>query len=137
MITRALIRYLRISPKKLRPILELIKKKKVSEAIPILANTNKKGAGMLRKAVESALSNAKRIPEKNFLEEDLFITKVAVDAGPALKRFRAMSMGRAGTIRKRTSHLVVELDAPEKAPDKTRKVSKKPRKFAKPAKARK
>ena len=110
MVTRALERYLRISPKKLRPIASLLKEKKVDQAIYALVNTNKKGASILKKVVESALSNAKRIPEKKFTEENLYISKVIVNPGPMLKRFRAMSMGRAGTIRKRTSHVLIELD---------------------------
>ncbi len=111
MVTRALEKYLRISPKKLRPIARLLKEKKVDEAIYTLVNTNKKGASLLKKAVESALSNAKRIPQKKFTEENLYISKVVVNPGPMLKRYRAMSMGRAGMIRKRTSHVLIELDA--------------------------
>jgi large subunit ribosomal protein L22 len=111
MVTRALEKYLRISPKKLRIIAGLLKEKNVEEAIYALVNTNKKGAAILKKVVESALSNAKRIPEKKFTEKNLYISKVAVNPGPMLKRFRAMSMGRAGMIRKRTSHVLIELDA--------------------------
>lgn len=110
MVTRALEKYLRISPKKLKPIAELLEKKKVNEALYLLVNTNKKGAVLLKKVVESALSNAKRIPEKKFNEENLYISKVAVNPGPTVKRFRAMSLGRAGKIRKRTSHVLIELD---------------------------
>ena len=115
MITRALERYLRIAPRKLGIVADLIRQKKVSDALYILMSTNKKGAAILKTVVESALSNAKRIPEKSFDEEELFVSKVAVDMGPTLKRFRAMSLGRAGVIRKRTSHVLVELDAPQKA----------------------
>ena len=118
MITRAHEKYIRISPKKLRPIARLIKMKNVEEALYILVNTNKKGALVLKSAIESALHNAKRIPEKDFAEEDLYISKIIVNMGPALKRFRAMSMGRAGMIRKRTSHILVELNAARKAPQK-------------------
>ncbi len=111
MVTRALEKYLRISPKKLRPIAGLLKEKKVDEALYTLVNTNKKGAVLFKKVVESALSNAKRIPQKKFTEENLYISKVVVNPGPVLKRYRAMSMGRAGMIRKRTSHVLIELDA--------------------------
>ena len=89
----------------------------------MLVSTNKKGAGILRTVLESALNNAKRIPEKKFEEEDLYISRLVVDMGPSLKRHRAMSMGRAGIIRKRTSHVLMELDAPKKA-QKTRKAKK-------------
>jgi len=116
MITRALEKYLRIAPRKLNIVADLIRRKKVNEALYILMSTNKKGAAVLKAVVESALNNAKRIPEKSFEEEELFISKLVVDMGPALKRYRAMSLGRAGIIRKRTSHVLVELDAPRKAP---------------------
>ena len=116
MVTRALEKYIRISPKKLRPVAELIRKKKVDEAIYILLGTNKKGASVLKNVIESALANAKRIPEKGFTAENLLISRVNVDGGPFLKRYRAMSMGRAGLIRKRTSHVLVELEAVKGTP---------------------
>ena len=141
MVTRALEKYLRISSKKLNPIAGLIRKQKVEDAIYLLINTNKKGALILKKVVESALSNAKRIPEKHYTEENLFISRVTVNGGPMLKRYRSMSMGRAGTIRKRTSHVLVELAEREGALPKRKAVGKKPQKKTffgrKPAKARK
>ncbi len=126
MITRAVGKYLKISPKKLSLITRLISRKKVDEAIYMLTCLNKKGAKLVKSVVESARSNASRIPEKKFSEADLYISKISVQMGPALKRFRAMSMGRAGTIRKRTSHVLVELDAEtiQKAKAKTSKKRK-------------
>ena len=120
MVTRALARYLKIAPKKLQPVLRLVRRKPVEEALYILFNTNNKGAGMLKSVIHSAVSNAKRLPEKNLKEEDLFISKVTANEGPVLKRFRAMSMGRAGTIRKRTSHILVELDLVPKSTKETK-----------------
>lgn len=134
MISKALEKYLKISPKKLRLVARLVAKKKVDEALYCLANTNKKGAGILKKAIESALSNAKRIPEKNFTEENLFISKLFINGGPMLKRFRAMSMGRAGAIRKRTSHIFVELDLVK---GKEATTTKEPVASKKPAKKKK
>jgi len=128
MITRAYEKYIRVAPKKMAPMARLIRKKKVDKAMYLLLNTNKKSAAILRKTLESALNNAKRIPEKKFAEEDLFISRVIINSGPSLKRFRAMSMGRAGMIRKRMSHVLVELDAPERKVEpsgKTKKVFKK------------
>ena len=110
MVSRALEKYLRISDKKVRPVARLIKGKKVSDALNILFNVNKKGARVLQSVLQSALSNAERITEKKLGSEDLVVSKINVNGGPALKRFRAMSMGRAGMIRKRTSHILVELD---------------------------
>ncbi|MCQ9206298.1 MAG: 50S ribosomal protein L22 [Omnitrophica bacterium] len=137
MVTRALEKYLRISPKKLRLIASMVSKKKVTNAIYLLLNTNKKGAAIIKGVIESALNNAKRKPEKTFDVEELFISKIAVNMGPALRRFRAMSMGRAGEIRKRTSHVLVELDAPRKIPGKAQRAPKKQGKIKpkKPVKA--
>lgn len=134
MITRALEKYLRISPKKLKPIAKLVNRKTVEGAIYILVNTNKKGALILKKVIESALSNAKRIPEKKFTEENLYISRIIVNPGPALKRYRAMSMGRAGLIKKRTSHVLVELDALEKPSGETKTALKTPKKLGKSVK---
>lgn len=120
MVTRALARYLKIAPKKLQPVLRLIRRKPVEEALYILFNTSNKGAGMLRSVIHSAVSNAKRLPERHLKEEDLFISKVTANEGPALKRFRAMSMGRAGEIKKRTSHILVELDLIQKPTKETK-----------------
>lgn len=134
MVTRALAKYLKISPKKLKPVASLLGRKKVADVLYMLVNVNKKGALMLKAVVESALSNAKRLPNKDFNEENLHISKVVVNAGPVLKRHRAMSMGRAGHIRKRTSHVLIELDSvKEKASDKANTV-KKVGKEIKPAK---
>ena len=112
---------MRIAPKKMHPIARLIYKKKAEDALYLLMNLNKKGAKILTGAIQSALSNARNLQGKNFAEEDLYISKVTVDSGPTLKRFRAMSMGRAGTIRKRTSHILIELDVAKKKPVKIRK----------------
>ncbi|MFH1380878.1 MAG: uL22 family ribosomal protein, partial [Candidatus Omnitrophota bacterium] len=71
------------------------------------------GAKIIKSVLESAYSNAKQIREKKFNEDDLYVSKISVIMGPSLKRFRAMSMGRAGTIRKRTSHVLIELDVPK------------------------
>lgn len=130
MVTRALEKYLRISPKKLKPVADLVRQKKVENALYVLVNTNKKGALILKSVIESALSNAKRMPEKNFAEEDLYISKLVVNSGPVLKRYRAMSMGRAGVIRKRTSHVLVELDTSRK---KTQPAKRKVTKAARPS----
>jgi len=137
MVTRALEKYLRISPKKLRPVANLLKRKKVDEATYILMNLNQKGARILQNVLNSALNNAKRLPGKSFTEENLFISRVCIDSGPSLKRYRAMSMGRAGVIRKRTSHILIELDAAKesaKAKKKTSSVTKKKKQTVKAGK---
>jgi len=126
MVSTAKIKYLRISPKKLAVIARLIGRKRVDKALFILLNTNKKGAKILKSVIESALSNAKRVPEKKYTEENLYISKLHVNPGPVLKRFRAMSLGRAGMIRKRTSHVTVELEVLHEAKAKEKEKSEKP-----------
>ncbi|HDN85627.1 MAG: 50S ribosomal protein L22 [Candidatus Omnitrophota bacterium] len=118
MVARAYIKYLRISPKKVAPVAELIKGKDILKAQGILQNMNKKGARLLYKALNSAIYNAKN---KGFKEEKLFISKVVTNAGPVLKRWRAASFGRATMIRRRTSHVLIELDSSEKILEKVGK----------------
>jgi large subunit ribosomal protein L22 len=111
MIARAEARYIRISPVKVRAVIQLVKGADVKGALVKLELMNKKGAYYLYKVVKSALANAKN---KGYQEEKLFISKVVANQGPALKRYRAASFGRATLMRKRTSHIIVELDTPQK-----------------------
>jgi len=108
MIAKAHARFIRISPRKMRQVVDVIRGKSVYEALSILTNTNKRGAELAEDILRSAMSNAKRNPEVT--DENLYISKMVVDGGPALKRFRAASMGRASMIKHRTSHISVELD---------------------------
>jgi len=109
MISKARIKYLKISPRKLRLVLPLVRNKSVSMALATLEHTNKKASLLVYKAIASAAANAKRFP--NVSEEDLYVSQIFADGGPMLKRFKARPMGMANTIRKRTSHLTVELDS--------------------------
>jgi len=108
MITRAVLRYVRISPRKVRPVFPLIKGKKPDEAIAILFSVKKKASMYLIELLKSAMANAGRIQGVDV--DDLYISSLVANGGPQMKRFRAASMGRAGMIRKRTSHITVELD---------------------------
>lgn len=111
MIARAEAKYIRISPFKVRPVIALMKGKGAVLALAQLMLIKKKGAALLGKVVKSAIANAKN---KGYQENSLFISKVVANQGPALKRHRAASFGRATVIRKRTSHILVELDTTEK-----------------------
>lgn len=104
-------KYLRISPKKIRPVIALIKKTNPEEALNRLEFVNKKGAVFLKKLIKTALSDAKN---KGYQEGSLFISKLVANEGPALKRYRAASFGRASVVKKRMSHLVIELDSKKK-----------------------
>jgi large subunit ribosomal protein L22 len=108
MVTRAVLRYVRISPRKVRPVIALVKGKGPEEAISILFSVKKKASQYLIDLLESAMANAKRIQGIDIT--DLYISNLVANGGPQMKRFRAASMGRASTIRKRTSHITVELD---------------------------
>ncbi len=111
MISKAIAKYLRISPRKVRVVIALIRNKRVDEAIGILNALNKKASFLLMKLLNSAIANAKRFP--NIQQEDLYISDIYADGGPLLKRTRAEAMGRASVIRKTTSHITIELEAKE------------------------
>jgi len=109
MISKAILRYIRITPRKFRLVLPLIKGKNPEEAIAILMTVKRGASKHAIDLLTSAIANAKR-RDQGIDVSTLYISKMTADCGPTLKRFRAGSMGRASTIRKRTSHLTVELD---------------------------
>ena len=101
-------RYVRVSPRKARLVTDLVKGKKVEEALNILAFTKKAFAKTLTKVINSAVANAQ---QNNQMDVDtLMVKRISVDGGPTLKRYIPRAMGRATMIRKRTSHVTVVLD---------------------------
>ena len=116
----AKLRYLRITPRKVRQVSDLIRGKTVEEAQTILRYTVKKAAQPLLKLLKSPVASAKN----NFqLEElNLYISKILVDEGPKLKRWRARARGRADEIQKKTSHVTIVLDEITKKPKKVKKI---------------
>ena len=105
---RAVAKYVRISPYKVRVVLDLIRNKNVNEAVAILENVNKAAAEPIRKVVLSAAANAEH--NLNMNPADLKVAVCYADQGPTLKRVRPVSKGRAYRILKRTSHITVVLD---------------------------
>lgn len=105
METKAVEKYIRISSRKIRYVVDLIKSKSIEDAIDILSLTTKAAAAVVKKAIQSAAANATE--NHKMKEEDLFISRILVNQGPTLKRFRPRARGRATKIRKRTSHLSV------------------------------
>lgn len=103
----AKLRYLRISPRKSRLVIDLIRKMPVIKAETQLRLINKKSAIPLLKLLKSAVANA----ENNFKlkKDNLYIYQIKVDGGPPLKRFRTRAFGRAAPIMKRTSHITIVL----------------------------
>ena len=108
MEARAVGKYIRISPQKVRLVADVVRGMSADQAITTLKFMPKKGAGILRKVIESAVANATQDDQVDV--DNLFIKKVTVDGGPSLKRIRPRAMGRATRIIKRTSHITVVLD---------------------------
>lgn len=104
-------RYIKMSPLKVRRVTQLIKDKNVEEALNILHYTPKRAAKVVENVLRAAVANyfAKEAAEGR-APEDLYVKNVTVDQGPALKRFRPMSMGRVGRIRRRTSHITIIIE---------------------------
>jgi large subunit ribosomal protein L22 len=100
-------KYLRISPRKLRLVAELLPGKKVGEALSLLQFMPQRGAGLVRKVMVAAVANAE---QRSQVDVDTLVVKgVQVDGGPSLKRFQARAMGRVNRILKRSSHITVVL----------------------------
>ncbi len=107
MVAKAIARYVRMSPRKIRYVIDHLRGKSVLEAEKILLGINKRAKYPVYKVLKSAVSNALN---KNIPLEALYISKITADPGPIWKRWRAGTMGRAMPIRKRTAHITVELD---------------------------
>ncbi|WZX99916.1 50S ribosomal protein L22 [Bacillus sp. FSL W7-1360] len=102
---KAVAKQVRIAPRKVRLVIDLIRGKQVGEAIAILKHTPKAASPVVEKLLNSAVANA----EHNYEMEpnSLYISEVFVDEGPTLKRFRPRAQGRASRINKRTSHITL------------------------------
>ncbi len=105
---RAIAKYVRISPSKVRVVLDVIRGKDYLEAVAILKNISNTSAEAILKVVESAGANAENNLGLN--KADLYIAETFADGGQTLKRFQPVSKGRAHSILKRTSHITVILD---------------------------
>ena len=111
---KAVARFVRIAPRKARLVADEVRGKSYPEAASILRFTNKKGAKIVGDVINSAAANAEHNMDVD--PEELFVREIRVDEGPTIKRYRPRAMGRATMIRKRTSHITVELEAPVGAP---------------------
>ncbi len=107
MIVKAENKYIRISPTKVRQVIDLIRDKDVLEAQGILYHLNKRSCEYLIKILKSAVANAKI---KGFNPNQLYISRIICNVGPVWKRFKAAAFGRAAPIKRRTSHIKIELD---------------------------
>ncbi|MEW9082980.1 50S ribosomal protein L22 [Caldanaerobacter subterraneus] len=105
MEARAIARYVRISPRKARLVLNLIRGKHVDEALAILKFTPKKASKIVEKVLKSAIANAEN--NHNMNRDNLYVAKAVADEGPTMKRVLPRAMGRADIIRRRTSHITI------------------------------
>jgi len=108
METKAVAKYIRISPQKARLIADVVRGMDVDSALTTLKFMPKKGARILRKVIESALANA--IQMETIDVDTLYVKTILVNDGSMLKRFRPRAMGRGTRILKRTSHITVIVD---------------------------
>ena len=104
---KARARYIRIAPRKARLVVDLVRGKKVDEALTVLAFTPKRAAKVVHTLLQSAVANA---GQQGGVDIDtLYVKHISVDGGPSLKRFRPAPMGRAHPFKKRTCHINVSL----------------------------
>lgn len=106
----AILRFVRIAPRKAKPVIDMIRGQQVPMALAMLKHTPRHAARVVEKVLRSAVANAEQKEMGD--SESMVISKAFVDCGPTYKRFRARSMGRANAIQKRTSHITVAVAAP-------------------------
>ena len=106
---RAIAKYIRISPRKVKIVIDLIRGKQVDQAAAILMYTPKVAAPVVLKLLNSAIANAEN--NLGLSREDLYVAEVYANPGPTLKRYVARSRGSASPMLKRTSHITVVLDS--------------------------
>jgi len=107
MQAKAVANTVRIAPRKVRLVIDLIRGKQVGEAIAILRHTPKAASPVVEKLLKSAMANAEHNYEMDV--NNLVVNEAFVNEGPTLKRFRPRAMGRASAINKRTSHITIVL----------------------------
>lgn len=107
MAWRATHRFARISPRKARLIIDLIRDRDVTDAMNVLRFTPNRAAGMINKVLKSAVANADNAEAD---VESLFVEEAFVDEGPTIKRWHAKDRGRVHPIMKRTSHITVVVE---------------------------
>jgi large subunit ribosomal protein L22 len=107
MHTQAVLKFVRLSPQKGRLLADLVRGKKVDEALNTLKFSRQRAAGIIRKVLESAIANAENNNGADI--DELRISEIFVDEGPVMKRIRPRAKGRADRIVKRTSHITVRV----------------------------
>lgn len=105
MEAKAIAKYVRIAPRKIRVVIDLIRGKNIGEAFAILKHTPKVGSEVVEKVLKSAVANAEHNYDMN--TDNLFVAAAYVDQGPTMKRIHPRSRGQAFKILKRSSHVSV------------------------------
>ena len=105
---RAVAKYVRVSPRKVQIVIDLIRGKKVDDALAILMYTPTSASPVVEKLLNSAIANAENNLEMD--RQSLYVAETYANQGPTLKRYWARSHGRADMIKKHTSHITIVLD---------------------------
>ena len=106
---RAVTKYLIVSPYKIRPVADLVRRKPYTDAVSLLENMPHKGARLIRKTMLSAASNALN-RDKKLVEDMLYIKEILIDEGPRMRRVWFRARGRADMLLKRMCHITVVVD---------------------------
>jgi large subunit ribosomal protein L22 len=107
MQTQAVLKFVRLSPRKARLVADMVRGKKVDEAVNLLKFSNQRAARIIRKVLDSAIANAENNQGADV--DELKVKTITVDEGPSMKRTRPRAKGRADRILKRTSHITVRV----------------------------
>jgi large subunit ribosomal protein L22 len=132
---QAVAKFVRVSPRKARLVVDHIRGRSVPEARTILAFTPRAAAREVEKVLRSAVANAESNPHRQWNGDDLYVSAAYVDEGPTIKRWRARARGRVNRILKRTCHITIKLDHVEALAPPTRAdaAASKPKRARKPA----
>jgi len=107
--SEARLRHLRLAPRKVRAVCDVVRGQQVEQALATLRFTSKAAAAPVAKLIRSAIANAEQKSEGRLDVDRLFVKTIMVDEGPTLRRFMPRAQGRATRINKKTSHVTVEL----------------------------
>jgi large subunit ribosomal protein L22 len=107
---QAVAKFVRVSPRKARLVVDHIRGRTVPEARTILAFTPRAAAREVEKVLRSAVANAETNPHRQWNGDELFVAAAYVDEGPTIKRWRARARGRVNRILKRTCHITIKLE---------------------------
>jgi large subunit ribosomal protein L22 len=116
-------RFARISPRKARLVMDLVRGRDVDDALSMLKFSKQRVSGMIEKVIRSAVANANEQETAN-IRNTLYVAKAWVDPGPVIKRFQPKDRGKAYPINKRTSHLVVTVDEREEGESQPKQLNR-------------